>query len=40
MTLQGAKKQLELKSNTASKQVLLAKLEGVKASLEELKGRV
>ena len=40
MTLQGPKKQLELKSNTASKQVLLAKLEGVKASLEELKGRV
>ena len=40
MTLQGAKKQLELKSNSALKQTLLAKLEGVKASLEELKGKL
>ena len=37
MTLEGAKKQLQLRSKAGSKEELLAKLEGVKASLIQLK---
>ena len=37
MTLQGAKKQLQLKAMDSSNQVILSKLEKIKASLEQLK---
>ena len=37
MTLQGAKNQLQHKTFDAPKQVLLSKLERIKASLEQLK---
>jgi len=40
MTLQGAKKQLQQKSKTNSKEALLSKLEGLKASLEQLKNHL
>jgi len=40
MTLEGAKKQLQLRSKPASKEELLAKLEGVKASLIQLKEKM
>ncbi len=37
LTLQGAKKQLQLKTLDSSNQVILSKLEKIKASLEQLK---
>ena len=37
MTLNGAKKQLELKKSGASKQVILSKLEKIKSTLENIK---
>ena len=37
MTLRGAKKQLQLKSTDSRKELILSKLEQLKASLEELK---
>jgi len=37
MTLQGAKKQLQNQSKAQSKEALLSRLEGLKASLEQLK---
>ena len=37
MTLQGAKKQLQLKSTDGRKELILSKLEQLKASLEKLK---
>jgi DNA-binding transcriptional MerR regulator len=40
MTLEGAKKQLQLRSKSGSKEELLAKLEGVKASLIQLKEKM
>ena len=40
MTLEGAKKQLQLRSKPGSKEELLAKLEGVKASLIQLKEKM
>ncbi|MEK9613577.1 MAG: MerR family transcriptional regulator [Flavobacteriaceae bacterium] len=40
MTLQGAKKQLRLRSSESPKQILLNKLEGVKATLEQLKEKL
>jgi len=40
MTLEGAKKQLQLRSMPGSKEELLAKLEGVKASLIQLKEKM
>ena len=40
MTLEGAKKQLQLSSKPGSKEELLAKLEGVKASLIQLKEKM
>jgi DNA-binding transcriptional MerR regulator len=40
MTLQGAKKQLQLRSSENPKQILLHKLEGVKAALEQLKEKL
>ena len=40
MTLEGAKKQLQLRSKTGSKEELLAKLEGVKATLIQLKDKM
>jgi DNA-binding transcriptional MerR regulator len=40
MTLEGAKKQLQLRSKQGSKEELLAKLEGVKASLIQLKEKM
>jgi len=40
MTLEGAKKQLQLRSKPSSKEELLAKLEGLKASLIQLKEKM
>ena len=40
MTLQGAKKQLQLRSSENPTQILLHKLEGVKAALEQLKEKL
>jgi DNA-binding transcriptional MerR regulator len=40
MTLEGAKKQLQLRSKPVSKEELLTKLEGVKASLIQLKEKM
>ena len=40
MTLEGAKKQLQLRSKPGSKEELLAKLEGVKASLIQIKEKM
>ena len=40
MTLQGAKKQLRLKATDSPKQVILSKLEEIKASLEQLKEKL
>jgi len=40
MTLQGAKKQLQLKAVDSSNQVILSKLEKIKASLEQLKEKL
>ena len=40
MTLEGAKKQLQLRSKPGSKEELLAKLEGVKVSLIQLKEKM
>jgi DNA-binding transcriptional MerR regulator len=40
MTLEGAKKQFQLRSKPGSKEELLAKLEGVKASLIQLKEKM
>ena len=37
MTLQGAKKQMQNQSKAQSKEALLSRLEGLKASLEQLK---
>jgi hypothetical protein len=40
MTLEGAKKQLQNKSNSGSKEEMLAKLERVKAALIQLKEKM
>jgi DNA-binding transcriptional MerR regulator len=40
MTLEGAKKQLQLKSKSGTKEELLSKLEGVKAALIQLKEKM
>ena len=40
MTLNGAKKHLELKKSGASKQVLLSKLEKIKSTLENIKEKL
>jgi len=37
MTIQGAKKQLKLRKEGSSKQVILSKLEQIKSTLESLK---
>ncbi|MEK9566038.1 MAG: MerR family transcriptional regulator [Flavobacteriaceae bacterium] len=40
MTLEGAKKQLQIRAKSGSKEELLARLEGVKASLIQLKEKM
>jgi len=40
MTLEGAKKQLQIRAKSSSKEELLARLEGVKASLIQLKEKM